>query len=221
MAVVSKLPIPCLALITDRRLCSDLSLEEAVAEAVGGGVDVVQLREKDLPANELLRLAKKVRAAIQGKALFLINDSLDVALACGADGVHLPERGLPVAAARRLAGGHFIIGRSVHSVEEARRAQDEGADYVQVGAIFASRSHPDAPPAGLRLLEEVAEAVSIPILAVGGITADNAGQAVRAGASGAAVISAILGAPSPGKAARRLAEAMVEAAAALARRMRP
>ena len=212
-----KLPIPCLTLITDRRLCERLSLEEAVARAVGGGINVVQLREKDLAAAELVPLADHLRAITRDKALLIVNSRLDVALLCGADGVHLPERGPSVAATRRLAGDGLIIGRSVHSAEEAVKAEEEGADYVQVGAIFPTRSHP-GPPAGPGLVESVAARVTIPIVAVGGITARNVGEVMQAGARGAAVISAILGSPSPGAAARRLAEAMVEAAAAPARR---
>ena len=146
---MGKLTIPCLALVTDRRLCQALSLEEAVAQAIEGGANLVQLREKDLPVADFLALAEKLRAVTRGRALFLVNDRLDAALACAADGVHLPERGLPVAAARRLAGEGFIIGRSVHGVAEAARAQEEGADYVQVGTIFASVSHP-GQPAGRR-----------------------------------------------------------------------
>jgi thiamine-phosphate pyrophosphorylase len=142
-----------------------------------------------------------------------VNDRLDVALACAADGVHLPEQGMPVVVARHLAGEEFVIGRSVHSVVEALRAQEEGADYIQVGTTFASRSHPGQPVAGLGLLEAVAGAVSIPILAVGGITAANVGEAIGAGASGAAVISAVLGAPSPREAARALSGAMAAVAA--------
>ena len=205
---MGKLTVPCLALVTDRRLCRGPSLAEAVAQAVEGGANLVQLREKDLPAADLLALAERLRAVTQDRALLVVNDRLDVALACDAEGVHLPEQGLPVEAARRLAGQGFVIGRSVHSVAEAVRAQEEGADYVQVGAIFASRSHPGQAPAGLGLLETVVAAVSIPILAVGGITAANVGEAMRAGAGGAAVISAILGAPSPREAARDLARAM-------------
>ena len=206
-----KLPIPCLTLITDRRLCERLSLEEAVARAVGGGINVVQLREKDLAAAELVPLADHLRAITRDKALLIVNSHLDVALLCGADGVHLPEKGPSVAATRRLAGDGLIIGRSVHSAEEAVKAEEEGADYVQVGAIFPTRSHP-GPPAGPGLVESVAARVTIPIVAVGGITARNVGEVMQAGARGAAVISAILGSPSPGAAARRLAEAMVEAA---------
>ena len=215
-----RLPIPCLTLITDRCLCQGLSLEAAVVRAVGGGVNVVQLREKDLAAAQLVPLADRLRAITQDKALLIVNTRLDVALVCGADGVHLPERGPSVAATRRLAGDGFIIGRSVHSAEEAAKAQEEGADYVQVGAIFPSRSHPGQTPAGPRLLESVAARVTIPIVAVGGITAGNVGQVMQAGARGVAVISAILDSSSPGAATRRLAEAMVEAAAAPARRAR-
>jgi thiamine-phosphate pyrophosphorylase len=214
------LPIPCLTLITDRRLCQGLSLEAVVVRAVGGGVNVVQLREKDLAAAQLVPLADRLRAITQDKALLIVNTRLDVALVCGADGVHLPERGPSVAATRRLAGDGFIIGRSVHSAEEAAKAQEEGADYVQVGAIFPSRSHPGQTPAGPGLLESVAARVTIPIVAVGGITAGNVGQVMQAGARGVAVISAILDSSSPGAATRRLAEAMVEAAAAPARRAR-
>jgi thiamine-phosphate pyrophosphorylase len=213
-----KLPIPCLTLITDRRLCQRLSLAEAVARAVGGGVNVVQLREKDLAAAQLAPLADRLRAITRDKALLIVNSRLDVALLCAADGVHLPDRGPSLVATRRLAGDGFIIGRSVHSVEEAVKAQEEGADYVQVGAIFPTPSHPGLPPAGPALLESVAARVTIPIVAVGGITPANVGQVMRAGASGAAVISAVLDSPSPATAARRLAEAMVEAAAAPARR---
>ena len=215
-----KLPIPCLTLITDRRLCQRLSLEEAVARAVAGGVNVVQLREKDLTAAQLVPLADRLRAITQGKALLIVNGRLDVALLCAADGIHLPEKGPSVAATRRLAGDGFIIGRSVHDVEEAMKAEEEGADYVQVGAIFPTRSHPGLSPAGPALLESVAARVTIPIVAVGGITAENVGQVMQAGARGVAVISAILDSPSPTSSGRRLAEAMVESAAVPARRTR-
>jgi thiamine-phosphate pyrophosphorylase len=215
-----KLPTPCLTLVTDRRLCQRLSLEEATVRAIEGGVNVVQLREKDLTAAELVPLAEHLRAITRDKALLIVNSHVDVALLCGADGVHLPERGASVAVTRRLAGDGFIIGRSAHSVEEAVRAEEEGADYVQVGAIFPTRSHPGQAPAGLALLRSAVARVSIPIVAVGGITAGNVGQVMQARARGVAVISTILGSSSPGAAARRLAEAMIEAAAAPAGRAR-
>ena len=208
-------PVPCLALITDRALCRDVPLLEKVAQAVAGGVSVVQLREKGLPAGELLSLAQGLRQVTAGRALFLVNDRLDVALAAKADGVHLPENGLPVAEARRIVGRDRIVGRAVHSVQEALRAQEEGADYVQVGTIYPTVSHPDAVPAGPRLIEAVARAglpagrqVRIPILAVGGVTAENVPEVMRAGATGAAVISAILSSPSPQPAAEALWQAI-------------
>lgn len=220
-----QLRLPCLALVTDRSLCQDLASGEShwrqplaakVAQAVRGGVGLVQLREKDLPAAQLLALAQELRAVTAARALLVINDRLDVALAAGPDivGVHLPEEGLPVAAARRLAGHDFLIGRSVHSVQAAVQAQEEGADYLFVGTIFPSRSHPNAPTAGPVLLRQVAEAVSIPFLAIGGVVATNVGEVMRAGASGAAVISAILASPSPEVAARDLWAAMTATPAA-------
>lgn len=209
------LPVPCLALVSDRTLCEDLPLAEKVAQAVAGGANLVQLREKDLPAGELLQLAQSLRRITAGRARLLVNDRLDVALAADADGVHLPERGLPVAEARRLLGREHIIGRSVHSLEEARRAQEEGADYVQVGTIYPSRSHPDAAPAGPRLIEEVARQLRIPVLAIGGLTAENVAEVMRSGAAGVAVISAILAAPSPQLAAEALWRAIQTAWAAL------
>lgn len=211
MPASRSLPIPCLTLVTDRTLCEDVPLLEKVAQAVAGGVNLVQLREKDLPAGDLLRLAQRLRQVTAGRALLLVNDRLDVALAAGADGVHLPEIGLPVAEARRLLGRNHLVGRSVHSLAEALRAQAEGADYVQVGTIYPSRSHPDAPPAGPRLIQGVARQVRIPVLAIGGVNEDNVAEVTRAGAAGAAVISAILASPSPQLAAQGLWRA-IEAA---------
>jgi len=182
-----------------------------VEEAVKGGVNLIQLRERDLPAGELLTLTTRLREVTRGHALLVINDRLDVALAAGVDGVHLPENGLPVAIARWLLGQHTLIGRSVHSKEAAVEADQAGADYVQLGAIYATESKPEAKPAGPDLVREVAAAVSIPILAVGGIRAENAAEVIEAGASGASVISAILGAAEPEAAARQLVETMAEA----------
>ncbi len=112
-------------------------------------------------------------------------------MAAGADGVHLPENGLPVAIARWLLGQHTLIGRSVHSKEAAIEAEQAGADYVQLGTIYATESKPDAKPAGLDLVRKVSAAVAIPVLAVGGVRAENAAEVIEAGACGASVISAI------------------------------
>jgi thiamine-phosphate pyrophosphorylase len=208
---IGRLRLPTLCLITDRKRCGESPLEAVVDEAIKGGVNLVQLREKDLPAGELLALTARVREVTRGRAVLIINDRLDVALAAGADGVHLPENGLPVAIARWLLGQHVLIGRSVHSEEAAIEAEQAGAEYVQLGTIYATESKPDAKPAGPDLVRKVSGALNIPILAVGGVRAENVAEVIEAGASGVSVISAILGAAEPQAAARQLVEAMAEA----------
>jgi len=208
---MGRLRLPTLCLITDRHRCGGTELEAVVKAAIEGGVNVVQLREKDLPAGELFSLGMRLREVTRGKALLLINDRVDVAQACGADGVHLPENGLPTSIARWVMGRNALVGCSVHSVEAAAQAERDGADLVQLGTIFVSPSKPDSPPVGPELLREVADVVSVPVLAVGGVTRENAAEVIAAGASGAAVISAICGADDPKAAARALVEAMTEA----------
>jgi thiamine-phosphate pyrophosphorylase len=153
----------------------------------------------------------RLREVTRGHALLVINDRLDVAQAAGATGVHLPENGLPVAIARWLLGQHVLIGRSVHSEEAAIEAERDGADYVQLGAIYATESKPDAKAAGPELVRKVSSAVTIPVLAVGGVRPENAAEVIEAGASGASVISAIQSADDPEAATRQLVEAMSEA----------
>ena len=206
----TQLPLPCLALVTDRRLAGD-RLVECVREAVAGGVGLVELREKDLPAGELLALAQRLREATRGRALLVVNDRVDVALASGADGVHLPEASLAVASARRLVGGQRLVGRSVHSLAAAQESAAERADYLILGTIFATTSKPGLAPAGVSLVEEVAPRVPIPVLAIGGVTARNVEQVIEAGTSGAAVVSAIFSARSPRAAAEELADRMQRA----------
>jgi thiamine-phosphate pyrophosphorylase len=207
----SGLPLPCLSLVTDRSRCRGRRLEEIVSEAIDGGANLVQLREKELPGGELYDLALALRDVVHGRGLLFVNERLDVAQACGADGVHLPERGLPIRIVRELVGESLLVGRSVHSVEAAVRAQREGADFVQVGTVFATRSKPDVQPAGLELVSAVRATVSIPVLAIGGIDATNVSKVMRAGADGVAVISAIMDAEDPRAAARKLREAVSEA----------
>ena len=165
---------------------------------------MVQLREKQVPAGQLLGLAVSLRDLTQGRALLFVNDRVDVALACGADGVQLGENGLPPAAARAAGAGRLLIGRSVHSVEGAIDAEAEGADLLIVGTIFPTRSHRDGHHTGVRLLEEVGRRVGIPYLAIGGVDEHNVASVIGAGASGAAMISAISLDADPAEAARRL-----------------
>jgi thiamine-phosphate pyrophosphorylase len=194
-----------LMLVTNRTLVPPGALSQAVAQAVLGGVDAVQLREKDLPPDELVALGREVRTAIGGRALLIVNGSIEQARACGADGVQVPERGSMPAGADRNG---LLVGRSVHGVAPARRAERAGADYVVLGTVFPSRSHPDGMAGGPALVESVSGAIRKPVIGIGGITAENAAAVLRAGASGVAVISAILGTPDPRAAAARIAAAL-------------
>jgi thiamine-phosphate pyrophosphorylase len=196
-------------LVTDRELAGgDEALVETVAAAVTGGVNVVQLREKELSNEALLALALRLREAIDARALLVVNDRPAVALAAGADGVHGSEASLPVGAVRRAGRGRLLVGRSVHSLASALEAERAGADYLALGTIFPSRSHPGGETGGLALVREVTAAVHIPVVAIGGVTADNAAEVVRAGAAGVAVISAIIGRPDPRAEAERLRYAL-------------
>src|SRR3990172_2568286 len=196
--------------VTDRALCGGADgLAAAVEAAVSGGAGAVQLREKDPdgrspPASELAPLARRLRAVTQGRSLLLVNGPLEVALAVGGDGVPLPE-GAPMPPRPRRG---FLVGRSVHSAEAARRAGAEGADYLVAGPVYKTRSHPGVQPAGLALVEEIARAVRLPVLAIGGVSAGRVEEVVRAGASGVAVISAVLAQPDPRAAAEALRRAL-------------
>lgn len=197
-------------LVTDRKQCGARPLVEVVDEAIEGGVNVVQLREKDLPASDLYALARRLRGVCGSRALLLVNDRVDVALLSGADGVHLGELSIPVAATRKLLPPSMLVGRSVHSVNAAREAEQAGADYVLVGAIFATTSHPDLDPSGLGMLESVRSRINIPVLGIGGINPENVAGCWSAGADGVAVQSAILKAEDPRKAAGLLVPATEE-----------
>jgi len=194
-----------LHLVTEPR-SSPAELARAVQQAADGGVDWVQLRDKSASAAAMHRQACELRACSQAK--LSINDRLDVALAVGADGVHLAAQSLPVADAQRLAGRHLLVGRSVHGLDEARQAAADGADYLTFGHVFPSRSKPGLPPHGLRELAEVVAAVEVPVLAIGGITTANLDQVLATGCAGIAVISAILSAPDPRQAAAALRAAL-------------
>ena len=215
------IPVPCVALVTDRRVSGSLdALLTAVAAAVAGGVGLVQMREKDLPDAEQLVLARRLRELTAGRALLFVNDSVSIAQAAGADGVQLAERSRTVASARDAMGldvggrGRLIVGRSVHDLAGATEAAAQGADVLVVGAVFESATHPGQPAVGAGLVEQIAGAVSLPVLGIGGITAANAADVIAAGAAGVAVVSGLLAARDPHDAARALCDSVQHAWAA-------
>ena len=206
---MTALRVPLLSVVTNRDVAGGLEplLEALDAALATGAVDIVQMREKDLPDAEQFSLARRLRSLTKGRALLFVNDSSSIAEAVHADGVHLSETSRPVAAVRQQHPG-LLVGRSVHDVETAQQAEADGAHLIQAGAMFATLTHPGEPPAGAGLVRAVAEAVSVPVLAVGGVTAANAAEAVAAGASGAAVIRSVLAADDPGQAAAALRQAL-------------
>jgi len=191
---------PLLCYVTDRHGLSDDPAEakrlllDKIEQAAHAGVDFVQLREKDLSGRELAELTAQARRRISVACVLLVNDRLDVALANGAGGVHLGEHSLPVAEARRLASQEcaqerFTVGASVHSLEAAREAVAQGANYLIFGPIFVTPSKMSfGEPQGLARLRAVCEGVRIPVIAIGGIAVDNFRDCLQAGASGIAAI---------------------------------
>jgi len=174
--------------------------------ALEGDCRLIQLRDKEMTTAELVKIAEQVRGLTsEHGAAFIVNDRVDVALAAGADGVHLGPDDMPVETARRLMGPGAVIGASVASVVEARAAEAAGASYVSVGAIYATPSKADAgAPMGVGPIAEIKRAVSLPVLAIGGITCENVREVVRAGADGVAVISAVSEAEDMAQATRAL-----------------
>jgi thiamine-phosphate pyrophosphorylase len=203
-----RLNTPCLCLVTDRKRTKSEDVAATVAASLDGGVDMVQLREKDMAPFELLRLARRLRRVTQGRALLIVNDRVDVALLAGADGVQLGETALDVSDVRQLVGPDMLIGRSVHSEVGAVDAECQGADFLVLGTVFETASHPDGRVGGLDLVKEVTTSVGIPVLGIGGITKANAASVMEAGASGAAVITAITMADDPKSAASDLSAAI-------------
>jgi thiamine-phosphate pyrophosphorylase len=169
-------------------------LLEKIESAARAGVDWIQIREKDLDARKLMQLLQESKRRVGANSLVLVNDRLDVALAAGADGVHLGEHSLPVAEAKRLVserqpGRRFVVGVSTHSLEAVREAGPCGADYAIFGPVFATPSKAAYGQAqGLEQLGAACRAASLPVIAIGGITARNAGECVAAGAAGVAAI---------------------------------
>jgi thiamine-phosphate pyrophosphorylase len=199
-----------LIVITDRRLAAARTVEQVVVEALQAGAPAIQLREKEWGAGRTLDAALTLRAlCTRHGALFFVNDRVDVALASGADGVHLGPDDIPVAEVRRIAPPGFLVGWSTDDPDEALRARDEGADYLGCGTVWPTASKEDAGEAiGPAGLARVARAVDIPVVAIGGITPENVGELRGAGAAGVAVMGAVMGAADPERAVRGLLEGL-------------
>ena len=181
------------------------ALLRQVAAAIDGGARIVQLREKHLDDGALLAVAERFAALCREKgALSIINDNVDIALRCGADGVHVGQEDLAAGRARALLGPGRILGVSAHSVEEALAAQAAGADYLGAGAAFASGTKADAKPIDRAAYRRITAAVDIPVVAIGGITRDNILELKDSGLAGVAVVSALFGQEDVEAAAREL-----------------
>ena len=206
-----------LYVITDEAIAGGLTHAEIALRAIAGGADVIQLRDKVCGCRELIRIGRALRMiTMNSGTLFMVNDRLDVALACGADGVHLGQDDIRVGVARQIAPPGFIIGVSVGTVDEAVRAEEEGADYIAISPVFSTVSKNDAGPGlGLDVIREIRRSVSVPVIAIGGINLDNVRQVIAAGADGVAVISVVVGSRDIIAASRELKKRISESKQAL------
>ena len=195
-----------LYLVTDRHQTCGRPLLQVIEQALIAGVRAVQLREPDLPTRPLLDLAKTLRdVTARHQAKLLINDRIDVALAVQADGVHLRASSMPVAVARRLMGPNRVVGLSTHSIDDVTQAEKDGADFVVLGPVYDTPSkRVYGAPIGLAVIKEATTRCRLPVFAIGGVTRARMEELRRAGAAGAAVISAVLSDASVGEAVRHL-----------------
>ncbi len=196
---------PLLYYITDRKALPGEIPLPIIKQAVAAGIDLIQIRERDLPVRRLLALVEEaVKRAGTGPTRILVNDRLDVAVAAGAAGVHLPAHSFPVDEVRR-SYPELLIGASTHNLEELRRAADGGADFAVFGPVFETPSKKTyGPPVGLEKLAEAVRAVNIPVLALGGVTLENSADCLRAGAAGLAAISLFQQSPDLEETTKRL-----------------
>lgn len=197
--------------VTDRHWTEDRSLADQVHDALEGGVTCVQLREKGLDHQSLLQEAEELKALChQYKVPLIINDDWQLALECGADGVHVGIEDAPVEQIRAAAGPHFIIGATAKTVEQARQAELQGADYLGVGAVFPSPTKPGAVRITNEQLHEICTSVRIPAVAIGGIDLANVQELAGGGMRGIAVVSAIFAAKDITAASRQLKDAVLK-----------
>lgn len=208
---IGRLRLPVLCFVASSATVKDGDVEAAVTDVVAGGATMVMLREPGMAAGKLAELATRVKAITRGKALLVIHDRVDVAQAVEADGVQLAEDGLPTRAARGLIGKYTVLGRSADDHATALQATAEGAEWVLAGPIYKSASEPDEKPVGPKFISEIVEDSAIPVIAIGGIGAENLSEVVSAGAAGIAVLSGIADAEDRKAATEALAAALNEA----------
>lgn len=199
-----------LHVLTDTELQSQFSHLELAQLAIDGGTDTIQFRQKSGSTREMIEIARKLKGmCTEAGVTFIVNDRVDVAIASKADGVHLGQDDFPVALARKLMGEDVIIGGSAVSLEDAQRCFTEGADYVGFGPVYPTSSKPDASsPTGIELMKKAIKTVPLPVIAIGGIHAQNVPEVMQAGAYGIAVISAVCCHTDPKKATQMLSQAL-------------
>ncbi|MDD7796200.1 thiamine phosphate synthase [Clostridium sp. 'White wine YQ'] len=196
-----------LYLVTDRDMLKNRNIVEAVEEAILGGVTLVQVREKDISTSEFYKVASEIKEVTSKYNVpIIINDRIDIALAIEADGVHVGQSDMPASIARKLIGPDKILGVSTATIDEAIKAEKEGADYLGVGAVFSTTTKDDARNVSLELLKEIKETINIPIVAIGGINSKNVDMLKESDIDGVAVISDILAKDDIKQAARNIKE---------------
>jgi thiamine-phosphate pyrophosphorylase len=201
--------------VTDRTWVGEKTLYQQVEEALRGGVTCVQLREKDMSDKEFLQEAKEIHALCQQYGVpFIVNDNVEIAVACGAEGIHVGQEDMAAGDVRRRVGDSMILGVSVHTVEEALDAVRNGADYLGLGAVFPTSTKTDVDQMANETLRAICDAVDVPIVAIGGINSGNIGKLAGSGVDGVALVSAIFSAAnieSTCQELRKLATEMVSA----------
>ncbi|MFJ8265122.1 thiamine phosphate synthase [Peribacillus asahii] len=191
--------------VTDRAWLGEQSLAEQVEQTIQGGATFIQLREKNLPYEDFLKEAQQIKKITDAYNVpFVINDNVEVAIACAANGIHIGQDDMDLSTARNMIGDDKILGVSVQTVEQARLAEKGGADYVGVGAVFTTSTKLDATALPLRTLEAICQSVSIPVVAIGGINEKNILQLSGSGIDGVAVVSAIFAKQDIKKASQEL-----------------
>lgn len=194
-----------LYLVTDSEILEGRDFYEEIENALKGGVTTVQLREKNCDGREFLEKAIKLREITRKYGAWLIiNDRVDIALLCDADGVHVGQSDMPCDVTRKLIGKDKILGVSAATITEAKKAQEDGADYIGTGAVFPTVTKDDAPSITKQDLKKVVESINIPVVAIGGINHNNAFELIDTGIAGLSVVSAIMNAENPKRASEEL-----------------